>query len=187
MCNEFKIKKDISVQCNLWKKVRFRISRFYFSCYHGCIKVIIFVFNTSKSTLINFRLNTFFDISLILLGMCLSTFEAMEVWYGPVVLWTRCPSFLVNGTYVDVFPLAGHSSGIDRVLIDICKNLWYFLGILLSKQLGGGGGGDSIEAVSFVCLQPTKLLFGSTGCDRYCSNWDFHCFFVVNNTGEPTV
>ena len=44
MCNKFKSKKVKSVKCNLWKKLRFRILQFYFSCYHGCIKVIIFVF-----------------------------------------------------------------------------------------------------------------------------------------------
>ena len=62
-------------------------------------------------------------------------------------------------------------------------------------QNKGGGGGFHLGRK--LCLPSThKLLFGSTGCDRYCSNsrnrifarvWDFHCFFVVNNTGEPTV
>ena len=92
-----------------------------------------------------------------------------------------------------LFSLAGHSSDIDTVLDRYQQEPLIFPG---QSSLKKKPVGNSIWSISFVCLQSTKLLFDSRGCDSYCSSsrnrifarvWDILCFFVVKNTGELSV
>ena len=95
-------------------------------------------------------------------------------WHGPIVWKIRFLSFLVNSTYVGMFPLDRHSPGFNTILVYIRKNLWYFLAIFFQKPRR-----NSIRTIRFVCLQPAKLLFNTTSCDVYCSNSQNRAFARV--------